>query len=163
MKEESYKAFDFVIKIVTTIAIVIGFVWGAVQYFDTKRQEYNMQLWNKKMDYYLHTSSAVAKIATSESVSQVKEEIDKFWSLYYGPMAVLEDSNVKNKMEKVAGFVSEYENKNRESDAKTRIQPNIFKEDPDFMKSFRNASYALAKEMQISLEQSRTKPFNLAN
>ena len=77
MKEESYKAFDFVIKIVTTIAIVIGFVWGAVQYFDTKRQEYNMQLWNKKMDYYLQTSSAVAKIATSELVSQVKEEIDR--------------------------------------------------------------------------------------
>jgi|GEM_PF-6909013 len=120
-----------------------------------------MQFWNKKLEYYLQASTAVAKISTAESASKVKEDIGKFWSLYYGPMALLEDSNVKKSMQKVAGFVSSFEGKSKESDSKTRQAPQLSKTDPEFMKSFRDASYSLAKEMQISLEQSRTRPFNI--
>ena len=86
MKEENYNSFDLLIKIVTLLAVVVGLAWGSFQYFDTKRQEYNMQLWNKKWTTNLQTSSAVAKIATAKSASLVEEEINKFWSLYYGPM-----------------------------------------------------------------------------
>ena len=95
MNEKSYQFFDSAIKIISVVAVVAGHGWGAVQYFDAKRQGYCMQVWNKKLEYYLQASTAVAKISTAESASKVKEDIGKFWSLYYGPMALLEDSNVK--------------------------------------------------------------------
>lgn len=162
MNEKSYQSIDLAIKIISVVVLVAGLGWGTVQYFDTQRQGYYMQLWNKKLDYYILVSTAVARISTSDSASEVNKDIETFWSLYYGPMALLEDDNVKKSMQIIAGFVTDFEGKSKESDVKTRQAPQLSKTDPGFMKSFRDASYRLAKEMQISLEQSRTRPFNIS-
>ena len=163
MDAKNYQSIDLVIKVVSLVAVVAGLGWGAVQYFDSKRQGYYMQLWNKKLDYYIQVSTAVARISTSDSAAEVEKDIESFWSLYYGPMALLEDNNVKDSMKKIGGFVTEFEGKSKESDAKTRKPPQLSNTDPEFMKTFRDASYNLAKEMQISLEQSRTQPFSIGD
>jgi|GEM_PF-4524776 len=47
MNEKSYQFFDLAIKIISVVAVVAGLGWGAVQYFDAKRQGYYLNFARK--------------------------------------------------------------------------------------------------------------------
>ncbi len=62
---------------------------------DSKELELRKPFWEKQLEYYFAASAAAATIATSKEPQTVKKAKAKFWDLYWGPLAIVEDAGMK--------------------------------------------------------------------
>jgi hypothetical protein len=61
---------------------------------DTKDREFMKPLWERQLAVYFQAADAAAVIATATNSAIRAEAEQKFWSLYYGPLVIIETTNV---------------------------------------------------------------------
>ena len=112
------------IPIITALIAVIGVWFGVYQYFDQQQKEVEKRkdeekerlqsfeselrrandsrelelrkpFWEKQLELYFAASEAAATISTSSDPVHRRAAEAKFWNLYWGPLAIVEDAGMK--------------------------------------------------------------------
>jgi hypothetical protein len=92
-------------KILTLVGGVIAFSWGVYQFIsnqrsqaETRRIEATRPFLDRQLKLYTDATQAAATIATSSSQEEVVAARARFWSLYWGELALVEDKRVEAAM-----------------------------------------------------------------
>ena len=94
------------LPMLTALLAVAGFWVGLIQYnqerigsdqrrTDELRRESARPFWDAQLKLYQRASEAAAVIATSKSADAVARAENDFWTLYWGPLAIVEDVGVE--------------------------------------------------------------------
>jgi len=93
------------IKILTLLGAVVTFAWGVHQFFsnqraqaETRRIEATKPFLDRQLKLYTEATQAAATIATSDSKDEIIAAQKRFWSLYWGELALVEDKRVEAAM-----------------------------------------------------------------
>lgn len=94
------------LSMVTAFVAVAALFLSLQQYYDqqkrndeAKEREFRKPFWEKQITLYFEASTAAAKIATlPRDHKESKEAEERFWQLYWGPLVLVEDNDVKNAM-----------------------------------------------------------------
>lgn len=116
MDEARSRYVDAWTKIIGMIALLIGGGWTAYTYFSTRASELakderaraaesrtalresQKPFLEKRLEYYTEAATLTATIARSKDAKKVAQAKDRFWTLYSGPLALVEDEGVEHAM-----------------------------------------------------------------
>ena len=89
----------------SVLGVVVTFAWGVFQYIrNEKRQTENRRIeatkpfLERQLKLYTEATQAVATIATSDDATEKESALKRFWALFWGELALVEDSNVEAAM-----------------------------------------------------------------
>lgn len=97
------------IPVITTVIAIAAF-WFSVRQYNAQQATaaFNLHeetkkalitpLWDQRLTYYFAATEAAAIIATSKDEDERRKAEAKFNQLYYGPLVLVEDSNVEAAM-----------------------------------------------------------------
>ena len=92
-------------KALSVLGAVIVFVWGVIQFVasyhaqaETRRVEATRPFLERQLNLYTEATRAAAILATSDNVDELESARKKFWSLYWGELALVEDKRVEAAM-----------------------------------------------------------------
>jgi hypothetical protein len=84
---------------------VVAFSWGVFQFVasqkeqaETRRIEATKPFLERQLRLYTEATQAAATLATSKETDELDEARKKFWSLYWGELALVEDKRVEAAM-----------------------------------------------------------------
>ncbi|MGA8834237.1 MAG: hypothetical protein WB538_01265 [Candidatus Sulfotelmatobacter sp.] len=111
MCEASWRVWDTVAKMVTALGLVAGGIWTLRKYFDDRAKERILAqeraksagiearkpFSTKQLELYFQAVEAASAIASGPWEEQ-GPSINAFWRLYWGPLALVEDSRVAQAM-----------------------------------------------------------------
>jgi hypothetical protein len=97
--------FDRWIIIVGIFGVIINFVWDKYEYFQNERRqienrriEATKPFLERQLKLYTDVSVAAATLATSNDEGEWDAAVKRFWSLYWGELALVEDTRVEEAM-----------------------------------------------------------------
>lgn len=108
---------------ISILLAVAGFGFGVYQYRNQEEQNrsqgklnYEAQINNERRDFmkpllekqlalYLEASEAASTIATTTDVNERKKALNNFWRLYYGPLVMVENTEVSGAMKTLGDCV----------------------------------------------------------
>jgi hypothetical protein len=114
MADES--RFDRTLKVLSVAGAVVTFCWGvwiwqnnaakdrtaaessAAKEAANRRIEATKPFLDRQLTLYIEASQVTAKIATSEDAGEVAAAKKRFWELYWGELALVEDNDVATAM-----------------------------------------------------------------
>lgn len=114
------------LPLLTTLLAVAGFVFGVYQFRAqqaerlradsvAREREFKKALWDRQLGYYLEAAQAASTLASfnENDEKEIQPERTKarlrFWQLYYGELAVIEDPNVSRAMVEYGRCLREYD------------------------------------------------------
>ncbi len=93
------------VKILTLVGAAVAFIWGAYQFLsnqrsqsETRRIEATRPFLDRQLKLYTEATQAAARISTSSSKDEIASAKQRFWSLYWGELALVEDKRVEAAM-----------------------------------------------------------------
>ncbi len=93
------------LKTIGVLVAIAGFVWGVYQYFDKRgleienaRVEAARPFLERQLALYTDASRVAAVLATSEDTAERTAAAKRFWELYWGELALVEDKRVEKAM-----------------------------------------------------------------
>jgi hypothetical protein len=93
------------IKALSLLGAVVAFSWGVVQFFaaqasqaETRRIEATKPFLERQLKLYTEATQAAATLVTSREPNELDAARKKFWSLYWGELALVEDKRVEAAM-----------------------------------------------------------------
>lgn len=96
---------DSWLKVLSTLGAVIVFGWGMVQFLatqhtqsETRRIEATKPFLERQLKLYTEATQVAAVLATSNHPDEVDAASKRFWSLYWGELALVEDKHVEAAM-----------------------------------------------------------------
>lgn len=96
---------DAWIKTLTLLGAVVAFGWGVIQFIanqraqaETRRIEATKPFLERQLKLYTEATQAAATLATSKKPEELDSASKKFWSLYWGELALVEDKRVEAAM-----------------------------------------------------------------
>ena len=98
MQESEHRFHDAVAKWIALFTVVCGGIYGFWQYKDVIEKDFRKPFWEKQLDHYFDASSAAATLATSCDQEALALANSEFYRLFYGPLAIVEDSRVEQAM-----------------------------------------------------------------
>lgn len=104
-----YQEWDLALKATAAIAAIIGGSIGLWKYFDTSKKEFRKPYWEKQIELYLEATATAATLATIKAGEKREEALNKFWQLYFGPLAMVEDESVEGAMVRFGEGLIDYE------------------------------------------------------
>ena len=97
--------FEARMRILTLMGAVIAFAWGVYQFSasqnsqaETRRIEATKPFLDRQLVLYTAATQATSTIATSETAGDIAAAKLRFWSLYWGELALVEDKRVEAAM-----------------------------------------------------------------
>jgi hypothetical protein len=78
---------EFVFKAVQSVAIVIGVLWAAYTFWDTRNRELRKPYEEKKLTFYTDAVRVLAHLAAVPGSSSEAETETRFWELFWGGVA----------------------------------------------------------------------------
>lgn len=101
-------------NIISKVGPAIVFCWGVIQYLinqksqaETRRIEATRPFLDRQLMLYTEATKAAAILATSVKSDEIEVAKDRFWALYWGELALVEDIRVESAMVK---FGDEFKN-----------------------------------------------------
>jgi hypothetical protein len=95
------------IKIIGALIALGGFLWGMFTYFDarereaeTRRIEATKSFLERQLQLYTEATQIAATLATVTTDSIEDKTIQRFWQLYWGELALVENADVEKAMVK---------------------------------------------------------------
>ena len=95
------------VKIVSTLVAVATFAWGVIQFTasqaqqaETRRIEATKPFLERQLAMYTEATRLASTIATTSDEKKKAEALDRYWSLYWGELALVEDARVEGAMVK---------------------------------------------------------------
>lgn len=93
------------LKTLGVLIAAAGFAWGVYQYFDKRereienaRVEATRPFLERQLTLYTEASQTAAVLATSENAAERAQAERRFWELYWGELALVEDPGVEAAM-----------------------------------------------------------------
>src|SRR5437016_10086000 len=97
--------------LITALVAVAGFLFGVYQYqkqqglnrmsaTESRDREFLRPLWEKQVALYFDASEAAATIATTSDPEERRKAEARFWTLYWGPLVMVESPEVSGAMKK---------------------------------------------------------------
>lgn len=93
------------IKLLSILGALATFAWGVFQYAEnnkkqteSRRIEATKPFLERQLKLYTEATQSAATLATSEGGSEKAAAIKRFWSLYWGELALVEDKDVEAAM-----------------------------------------------------------------
>jgi hypothetical protein len=136
-----------ILPIVGVVITIVTISIGLLQYYYTKRQEFLSKFWEKRYELYSEASRVAARIAvymeppssTPKNMSEDvgighRNDVDRFWELYWGPMSIIEDLKVRTAMINFGEELKRQKNSETSQESLTQL------------------SYTLARESRHSLQ-----------
>jgi hypothetical protein len=128
------------LKIIGVLVAAAGFLWGIYQYFDKRDREIEnarieaaRPFLERQLKLYTEASQMTSVLATSADATELQAAEKRFWQLYWGELALVENEQVKEAMEDFG----------RGLDSENRSQQQL-----------RQLSFALANALRDSLADS---------
>jgi len=123
---------------VVAIVGLLTFIFSAWQFFEKQGDANREPFLRKQMDLAFETSKTVATLASTSDPKAWEEARLEFWMLYWGPLSIVENQAVKNKMMELGAIVPQGPDPGMNSARKRAMQ---------------DKSYELAQSMrQLMLE-----------
>lgn len=101
----SQTSFETWTRIAALVGAAVAFLWGAYQFLDTQRGqaetrriEATRPFLDRQLTLYTEATQVAATLATSASDGQVAAATQRFWALYWGELALVEDRRVESAM-----------------------------------------------------------------
>jgi hypothetical protein len=91
----------------------------AVREAEASQRDFMKPLLDKQQQLYFEAATAAATIASSSDPGQRRQAVEKFWSLYWGPLVMVESTDVSGAMKAFGSCISGAE-KCSESDVQNR-------------------------------------------
>jgi hypothetical protein len=98
-------SFEAWTRILTLAGAVVAFAWGVYQFSatqasqaETRRIEATRPFLDRQLKLYTDATQSTATIATSASTADIAAATLRFWSLYWGELALVEDRRVEAAM-----------------------------------------------------------------
>jgi apolipoprotein N-acyltransferase len=93
------------IKALSVLGAVVAFGWGVFQFVatqdareETRRIEATKPFLERQLKLYTEATQAAATLATSKNAEELDTANERFWSLYWGELALVEDEKVEAAM-----------------------------------------------------------------
>jgi hypothetical protein len=93
------------IRIISIAGAAVAFCWGAYEFLatqrgqaDTRRIEATRPFLDRQLLLYTEATQAAATLATATDAKSLASAEEKFWSLYWGALALVEDKKVEGAM-----------------------------------------------------------------
>ncbi len=93
------------IKILSILGAVATFAWGVFQFTATQKQqsetrriEATKPFLERQLALYTEATQLASTIATTTDAKKKEQSLDRFWSLYWGELALVEDAFVEGAM-----------------------------------------------------------------
>lgn len=102
------------LPLVTVLLAIASFWFGVFQFYSEREKEFKKPLWEKQLEVYLEATKATATLATfirekeGESQKEWEKARIRFWQLYYGELAVVEDKKVSQAIVEFGKCLREY-------------------------------------------------------
>ena len=104
-RSERTASFETVIKLLSILGAVVTFAWGVVQYdagqkqqSETRRVEAVKPFLEQQLKLYTEATKVASAIATTTDDATRAKSLERFWSLYWGELALVEDASVEKAM-----------------------------------------------------------------
>jgi hypothetical protein len=91
---------EFVFKAVQSVAVVIGVLWAAYTFWDTRNRELRKPYEEKKLAFYTDAARVLAHLAAAPDSSSKAETETQFWELFWGELPFVESNDIKQLMER---------------------------------------------------------------
>jgi hypothetical protein len=98
-------SFDSWVKALSLFGAAIAFGWGVVQFgagqhaqAETRRIEATKPFLERQLKLYTDATQAAATLATSKNAPALDAASTRFWALYWGELALVEDKRVEAAM-----------------------------------------------------------------
>jgi len=121
-KKNRSEQWDFIYKVLTTIGVIVGAVWGLMQYFETKNSEleekkrnYEMARFRERKETLYPLCNAAADIVTSKSLKDAQKAIKSFATLYYGEVNIIAEGEVAEAIKTFADELIDYQNQEQDT------------------------------------------------
>lgn len=93
------------LKILAGFVTLVGLFWGMFTYLDsrereldTRRVEATRTFLERQLELYTHATRAAATLATTEDDAARAQASKRFWELYWGELALVENQEVERAM-----------------------------------------------------------------
>jgi hypothetical protein len=93
---------DHAVKTLSILGAVVTFAWGVFQYVEdhkkqaeTRRIEATKPFSDRQLKLYTEATQSAAILATTEDPSERVAAIKRFWSLYWGELALVSDCSAR--------------------------------------------------------------------
>jgi len=92
-------------KLAAIVGALVTFVWGVYQYFDARTRDADIRrleaiepFLDRQLKLYKEATQVTAAIATTTDPVERAKATSRFWALYYGELALVEDRYVEAAM-----------------------------------------------------------------
>jgi hypothetical protein len=89
---------DKILKLIAICGAAVTFMWGLFQYFDGREREADVRrieamkpFLDRQLELYTEATQVTAAIAVSTDTAERTLALQRFWRLYYGELALVED------------------------------------------------------------------------
>lgn len=96
---------DAISKITTSVSIAAGGIWTIVVYRHARQKEATsaalaakQPFLMRRLELYSEATLCAARIAVGTDEAEIASAKRRFWDLYWGPMAIVEDPEVETAM-----------------------------------------------------------------
>ncbi len=98
MDDRGFKKIEFTLKVFGVLAVIIGGTVGLWKYFDAAEKDFRKPYWERQIALYFDATAAAGTLASATEGAERDAAEAKFWQLYYGPLALVEDLQVEKAM-----------------------------------------------------------------
>lgn len=102
LSEGSARTIDALSKLVGIAALVFSALYGVLHYVNDAERESQKPFLDQRLAIYLETNQTLATLTTTNDPKKLRDAKAQFWTLYWGRMAIVENKNVQNTMDKIA-------------------------------------------------------------
>jgi len=145
MKEDPFRLWQIITTILSSLVVLAGLIVTIIHFnrkqhnqltlvekqIQSQREEnkelnlnnFQNSFWKKQLELYVQASSSAAELTQYEITSaKYKESRKNFYTLFWGPMSIVEDSQVKSAMEDFSSQLNKYETSTSEEDLEDLMQ-----------------------------------------
>jgi hypothetical protein len=139
MEENTYRIWQIIATLLGSLLVLIGIIFTIVHFnksqtnqlnavekqIESQREEnkelnlnnFQNSFWKKQLELYVQTTSFAAELTQYEYDSkEFKVSKKGFYTLFWGPMSIVEDSQVKEAMESFSYQLVKYEQSQSKND-----------------------------------------------
>ncbi|MCH7962536.1 MAG: hypothetical protein IH852_01205 [Bacteroidetes bacterium] len=95
MEESTYRIFNIILKFIGVCGLVIASLFALWKYTDNAEKQFKKPYWENKLKIYLEVADVISSIAELNEGPEREKTIQKYWTLYFGKLAVVEDPVVE--------------------------------------------------------------------
>jgi len=109
MQEDKHRTYDLILKLTSSVVVVITILIGIWQYREAAEREFKRRYWEKQLELYFEASGAASRLATSLDKNERDKERLHLYTLYHGPLIMVIDDEGSKALKTFVQLSIDYE------------------------------------------------------